>query len=84
LVSVARASEVAPAARVSAAIAILDRGWGKPTPADDKTPPDVLEDATDEELRELLQALRDDRADTAGGDDSNQAGKPSAQDQGVD
>jgi hypothetical protein len=83
LVAVAESSEVAPAARVSAAIAILDRGWGKPTQADEKTP-DVLEDATDEELRELLQALRDDRADTAVGDDLNRAGQPSAQGQGVD
>jgi hypothetical protein len=68
LVAVAESSEVAPAARVSAAIAILDRGWGKPTPADEKTA-DVLEDATDQELRDLLQALRDDRSDTAVGDD---------------
>ena len=78
LVAVAESSEVAPAARVSAAIAILDRGWGKPTQADEKTP-DVLEDATDEELRELLHALRDDRTATAVGDDLNRAGQPSAQ-----
>jgi hypothetical protein len=83
LVAVAGSSEVARAARVSAAVAILDRGWGKPTQANEKTP-DVLEDATDDELRELLQALRDDRADTAVGNDSNRAGQPGAQGRGVD
>jgi hypothetical protein len=31
LVGLMRSADVAPAARISAAIAILDRGWGKPT-----------------------------------------------------
>src|SRR5712671_2012187 len=83
LVAVAESSEIAPAARVSAAIAILDRGWGKPTPADGRTP-DVLDDATDDELRELLHALRDERDATAGGDDSNLAGQAGAESHVVD
>ena len=84
LVRIMRSKDVTAAARVAAANAILDRGWGRPTPADDKTTPDVLEDATDDELRELLQALRDDQADTAVGDDLDRAGQPSAPGQGVD
>ena len=44
------------AARVGAAIAILDRGWGKPTQAVDANV-SVLDRMTDDEQRALLAAL---------------------------
>jgi hypothetical protein len=43
-------------ARIAAAIAILDRGWGKPTQAVDANV-SVLDRMTDDEQRALLAAL---------------------------
>jgi hypothetical protein len=44
------------AARVAAAVAILDRGWGRPTQAVDANV-SVLDRMTDDEQRALLAAL---------------------------
>jgi hypothetical protein len=45
-----------PAARVGAAVAILDRGWGKPGQAIE-TQVSVLDTMMDDEQRTLLAAL---------------------------
>jgi hypothetical protein len=45
------------AARVGAAIAILDRGWGKPTQAVEATV-SVFDQMTDDEQKMLLAALQ--------------------------
>jgi hypothetical protein len=44
------------AAKIAAAIAILDRGWGKPTQAVDANV-SVLDRMTDDEQRAILAAL---------------------------
>jgi hypothetical protein len=50
---------MAPAAsRVSAAIAMLDRGWGRPTEKVANLNLNPLAGLTDEELQEMLDALR--------------------------
>jgi hypothetical protein len=66
LAAITKQEEASPAARVSAAIALLDRGWGKSTqPISPDADP--LEDATTDELRALLDTIRALRArDDAG------------------
>jgi Family of unknown function (DUF5681) len=70
LLSVLNNEEAPAAARISAACAILDRGWGKPgqyveTSVRNKPP----EEMTDEELMEAIAAARDAR--DAARDDSD-------------
>ncbi len=53
LAGVMNQKKTPPAARVSAAVALLDRGWGKPAPmiADDPEPIELeVESRTDREL----------------------------------
>ena len=66
LAAITTQKDASPAARVSAAIALLDRGWGKSTqPISPDADP--LEDATTDELRALLDTIRTLRArDDAG------------------
>src|ERR1043166_2505569 len=66
LAEITKQAAASPAARVSAAIALLDRGWGKST---QPISPDAdsLQDATTDELRALLDTVRSLRArDDAG------------------
>ncbi len=66
LAEITKQADASAAARVSAAIALLDRGWGKSTQpiAPDADP---LEDATTDELSALLDTIRSLRArDDAG------------------
>ena len=61
LAAITTQKDASPAARVSAAIALLDRGWGKSTqPISPDADP--LEDATTDELRALLDTVRSLRA----------------------
>ena len=57
LVQIMGSPEVAPAARIAAANAILDRGYGKPAPLLSETPTDprMLNDA------ELMEAIAETR-----------------------
>jgi hypothetical protein len=65
LAAITRQVDASPAARVSAATALLDRGWGKSTqPISPDAAP--LEDATTDELYALLDTVRSLRA----GDDA--------------
>ena len=61
LAEITKQADASAAARVSAAIALLDRGWGKST---QPISPDVdpLEDTTTDELRALLDTIRTLRA----------------------
>ncbi len=69
LAEITKQAEASPAARVSAAIALLDRGWGKSTqPLSPDADP--LEDATTDELAALLDTIRALRA----GDDAGAGG----------
>jgi hypothetical protein len=55
----AMADQKAPwAAKIAAAIAILDRGWGKPTQAVEANV-NIFDQMTDDELRIMLAALKD-------------------------
>jgi hypothetical protein len=60
LADITKQADASPAARVSAAIALLDRGWGKSTPISPDADP--LEDATTDELCALLDTIRSLRA----------------------
>ena len=66
LAEVNKQADASPAARVSAAIALLDRGWGKSTqPISPDADP--LAEATNDELYALLDTVRSLRArDDAG------------------
>ena len=67
LVSVMEDATAPPAARVGAATAILDRGYGKPTqPIEGQI--SVLDKLTDDEQRALLAALSALERDEAGAD----------------
>ena len=69
LAEVNKQTDASPAARVSAAIALLDRGWGKSTqPISPDADP--LEDATNDDLRALLDTILALRA----GDDAGAGG----------
>jgi hypothetical protein len=65
LVGIMKESRSPPAARVSAAIAILDRGWGKPTQSVEmdlrrrNEPCPNLKELSDAELLALIQACHD-------------------------
>lgn len=59
LVGIMNQDEAPPAARVSAASAILDRGWGKPTQpiaGDDESPPIQIESI----VRKIVDPKSDD------------------------
>lgn len=65
LASICRNGNAAPAARVSAATALLDRGFGKPLQhvTTHKSP---LEDLSADELQRLVEALTDDESSDQG------------------
>jgi hypothetical protein len=75
LAQITNQADASPAARVSAAIALLDRGWGKSTqPISPDADP--LEDATTDELCAILDTIRALRARddaSAGGGDAGAA-----------
>jgi hypothetical protein len=47
-----------PAAKVSAAIALLDRGWGKPTERHEHVNLNAVAELSDDELRNAIALLR--------------------------
>jgi hypothetical protein len=55
-----------PAARVSAANAILDRGYGKPAQSVDLTSRNVSAEMSDEDLLAIIQQSREDALTQAG------------------
>jgi len=62
LVSVMKDTTVSAAARVTAATAVLDRGWGKPkepVTVSSKDVFDAFDGLTDEELRAMIAMLKD-------------------------
>jgi|SRR6516164_4279037 len=68
LVSVARSKDAPDAARVAAASAVLDRGWGKPTqPTENKTDLNVTDDRN-ELKREIADLLGSTAANAGSGD----------------
>ena len=60
LVGIMKESRAPAGARVSAAIAVLDRGWGKPSQAVEmEVRQDPLKKLSDEELDETIIAVQD-------------------------
>ena len=74
LVGVMREKKSSPSARVAAAVALLDRGWGKPSQAMEITQDRPLERLTDEELTAMVREVQQlkDGSDGCGHDGSRE------------
>jgi Flp pilus assembly protein TadD len=59
LVAIMTDTDASASARVAAATAILDRGWGKPTVQVETSVQRDLKTMTDEELLAIIQAAKD-------------------------
>ena len=57
LASIMQAEDAAPAARIAAAKAILDRAWGRPGLEEKTVPGAYLESLSDAELEEIIRKL---------------------------
>jgi hypothetical protein len=66
LAGIMRETEAPPAARVSAAVALLDRGWGKPQQTVDMTVRrQIAKELSDDELADIATGSGDGAAETS-------------------